>query len=152
MPNEICQTCKFSSPLNPGDYAHGIVAPLFCRQPAIHPEKRFPLVWPVVEATFWCIRYKKKPTPSVDVTGTLSPDITGSFYYLYDYNSEPLYTKLDAPWLLWYNSDYEGWLLTHIHQAGQAGFWLRNDSSPFGEYSAIPNATGTLTVTEGVPI
>ena len=90
------------------------------------------------------------PEETLEVTGTLDPDITGTYTHSSEFfNGKPVYVG-PAPenFVLWWHDAPLGWLLTLDTGVIFGGpRWGRFTETIEGEYSPAGGATGTATVT-----
>ena len=61
MPAPSCFTCYYSTACEPAEQHPEYTNPLLCNKPVTLPEKVWPLIWPIVEASFWCVNFREKP-------------------------------------------------------------------------------------------
>ena len=83
-----------------------------------------------------------------EVTGTLSPDVTGTYTGAGFYNDKPYYSLAVSGGDTWYIT-WDGsanWYLSKQLGATSGDCWLRNDADVEGDYTAQGSATGTATV------
>ena len=86
-------------------------------------------------------------TRRYSVTGTLSPDATGTYEYAQDYNGKGAYARTANPWYLFWHTGLGIWYLDAALGDIEQPNWYRNDPSPEGVYTPVGTATGTATVT-----
>lgn len=81
------------------------------------------------------------------VTGTLSPDATGSYLEYGDYNGKRYQRRLDGSYFIWWDN-VSAWKISAILGVVGASHWLRIDPNIEGDYTPQGTATGTATVAE----
>lgn len=83
-----------------------------------------------------------------DVTGTLGPDVTGTYVGAGFYNGQPYYSLEASGGQTWYISwdDSANWYLAKQLGATSGDCWKRNDPDIEGTYTLQNSATGTATV------
>lgn len=98
-------------------------------------------------------------TSSVTVTGTLTPNATGTYYrvgYLNGYGLYIQYTSSGSTYALWYSTAEDKWAITTIANlsnesvvSGGSLSWTRSTTStnPAGTFGAGDSYSGTATVT-----
>ncbi len=87
---------------------------------------------------------------NVTVTGTLSPDVTGSYTQIADYNGYPAWKHESLNWWIYRYSDAGGgwWCISSFDPPSPSpNRWRRNDASAYGDYLPLASVTGTATVT-----
>lgn len=82
-----------------------------------------------------------------EVTGTLTPDATGTYAYAGEQAGKPYYERTPGGWAIWW--DIEGWW-NISHQVDDVGvnFWGRADPNIKGLYLSAGGAVGNATVSE----
>lgn len=81
------------------------------------------------------------------VTGTLSPDATGSYVEYGDYNGNRYIRRIDGGYFIWWD-DTDTWTLSVLLGVQGTAYWTRVDPSIEGVYVAQGTATGVPTVAE----
>jgi hypothetical protein len=89
------------------------------------------------------------------VTGTLSPDVTGSYYSSGVINGQPSYLQGNvdpgSAYLIYYHTFTDNWYLQREAEDFVSPYWLSNTSGEGGLYatynpSLVSTATGDATV------
>ena len=80
------------------------------------------------------------------VTGTLDPDITGSYTVAGTYNGKNYYVNTDASRHIWWDSHDSQWAITVALGQYVVDIWYREDASVVGEFTPAGTATGIATV------
>ena len=82
------------------------------------------------------------------VTGTLDPDITGSYTVGGTYNGKHYYQNADASRFIWgvFVGEVGYWRISSILGLFDSADWSRTDASVVGEFSPAGTATGIATV------
>jgi len=80
-----------------------------------------------------------------EVTGTLSPDVTGTYSPIGKYNGKPYYEIAATGWLIWWDGS-ANWKISTVPGTEGADFWTRNDPAIEGVYTPGGTATGDATV------
>ena len=92
---------------------------------------------------------KRFTDETYDVTGVLTPDVTGNYIRVAEYNSKPSYMLAAGGWFIWWD-DVDTWNISTIQGAQGANYWTRANVAIAGVYAigggAIGEATVTLTV------
>jgi len=84
-----------------------------------------------------------------EVTGTLSPDVTGTYNPIGPWESKPSYEIVGTGWFIWWNGDADWYISSERGSPGVAN-WKRNDPAIAGVYAPGGTATGDATVSEVV--
>ena len=100
-------------------------------------------------------RYETTSGPSSKhiVTGTLSPDATGDYFYDGIFNGKPSHKRTvgDTYYLYWFSTPVNGWAIsTAKSTAAPWNGWYRSDPNIEGDYLPVGPAQGTATVTLNV--
>lgn len=82
-----------------------------------------------------------------EVTGELTPDITGTYNPIGPYNSMPSYEIAATGWFIWWDGS-ENWKITSVLGVEEEDFWTRNNVSIEGIYTPGGTAIGDATVSE----
>lgn len=93
---------------------------------------------------------KFKPFVPVDVTGTLTPNVTGWYGGMDHHNSRLHWYRMESEFHIWRDTDLNFWFLAYtfpVEPGDSNPYWARADSSPFGDYGPFQGAIGTATVT-----
>ncbi len=100
-------------------------------------------------------KYPEPPPPPCDleVTGTLTPDITGCFIETGVHNGKPYYKHRELNWFIWYDSSGEpatyAWHISETLGAPYVFGWHKMTAAyepPPGDYTPIGGTVGTATV------
>lgn len=81
------------------------------------------------------------------MTGTLVPDVTGTYNPIGSYNDKPSYEIVATGWFIWWDG-IDSWKISTVRGTEGADFWTRNDPAIEGVYTPGGTATGDATVTE----
>ena len=83
---------------------------------------------------------------ALEVTGTLTPDVAGTYYLHGTNDGQPTWKLAAMDWWLFYSGTYAKWYITD--QVGQftSPWWVRV-AGPAGAYEPHNGATGTATAT-----
>jgi len=82
-----------------------------------------------------------------EVTGELTPDVTGTYEDAGEYNGRRYYQRTPNGWLLWWNGVTTYFISTALGVQG-VSFWNRVTEQPPGQYFPQGDAIGEATVTE----
>lgn len=82
-----------------------------------------------------------------EVTGILSPDATGSYLNVGEYNGKPYCRRSDSGYYIWWNSVAD-WVISSVLGGSEPARWMRADPAVEGVYQPIGEAQGEATVTE----
>ena len=92
------------------------------------------------------------PTPppsSYDITGTLFPDIVGSYPLTGTFNGQSYYENITNHYVLWFQSIGGSWMITGVLGSELGAKWVKGNAVITGEYYSILPSTGTATVSPG---
>ena len=81
------------------------------------------------------------------VSGTLSPDVTGTYNPVGTYNLKPSYEIVATDWFIWWDG-IDSWIISTVRGTEGTNFWTRTDPAIEGVYSPTLPATGDATVAE----
>lgn len=81
------------------------------------------------------------------VTGTLTPDATGSYVEYGDFNGKRYHRRLDASFHIWWDG-VDTWTISVLRGIQGVSYWTRVSPDIEGAYVAQGTATGVPTVTE----
>ena len=84
-------------------------------------------------------------TTNLTVTGTVTPDVTGTYWYYQAHNGYPSWTN-DQPDKVTIYTDGEPWLNWMLWNSVSLWSMAEPTNSPEGEYAPSVQATGTATV------
>lgn len=79
------------------------------------------------------------------VTGTLSPDATGSYTEFGDFNGKRFYRHSTGGFFIWWDG-VDTWAISVLLGVEGAAYWDRVDPAVTGAYVAQGTATGIPTV------
>ena len=79
-------------------------------------------------------------------TGTLDPDITGTFEPIGPYEGKPAYKHAVLEWYLFWDGGIN-WRIDEVLGNADPPTWARTDENIEGEYTPVAPATGTATIT-----
>lgn len=82
---------------------------------------------------------------SYDVTGTLVPDVTGTYDPLGVYNLKPTYEIQATGWFIWWDG-VDSWKISTVVGTEGTDYWTRNNANIVGVYTPGGTATGDATV------
>jgi len=85
----------------------------------------------------------------VNVTGTLTPDATCTYFKAGTYNEKPYYRRADGAYFIWWFADANSWYITSVPGSEEEIFWIRMDPDIPGIYEPGGTASGTATVSMG---
>lgn len=91
----------------------------------------------------------RKTDQIYEVTGTLSPDVTGTYNPVGGYNGKNYYKLSTGDWYLWWDG-VDTWTISTVLGTEGAAYWTRVDPAIEGVYSPGGTATGDATVAEVV--
>ena len=83
---------------------------------------------------------------SYTVSGTLTPDSTGTYYYAGEYDGYDLFRRNDSAYEIWRDTLNNWWIISVAAGDVTAGCWKRIVASITGTYTPIAPYTGTATV------
>lgn len=83
------------------------------------------------------------------VTGTLSPDATGSFTTSGTHNGDGYSKRADSGYHIWWNGT-DKWIISVVLGTTGTDYWERTDPNIIGVYSPVGGATGDATVAKTV--
>ena len=83
--------------------------------------------------------------PTVQVTGTLTPDATGQYYNSGTYEDMPAYTHINGIYHIWLADGLLWTINSEIGNAETAFLWQTEDDQ-FGLAAPYGTATGTATI------
>ena len=83
------------------------------------------------------------------VTGTLSPDATGSFTTVGTYNGDGYSRRADSGYYIWWNGT-DKWIMSVVLGTVGTAYWERTDPNIIGVYSPAGTATGDATIAKTV--
>ena len=113
------------------------------------PGKSYPPRWTCEHAVLlrpfcqWGIDFRH------DVTGTLSPDVTGTYDTIGWFDNKP-YAKLQTlTYYIWYESNFDHWIISDTPGIAGTAYW-ESDAGIIGTYQPQGTATGVATVAKGV--
>ncbi len=86
---------------------------------------------------------------TVNVTGTLSPDVTCNYPYTGTHHDKPFYMRSDAVFYIWWDTETTSWILSDALDSKVGPYWQRIDPSVIGLYTPQNTATGEATVALG---
>lgn len=91
---------------------------------------------------------------TLTVTGTLSPDATGTYNLVGSYNGSALYAKSNASYFIWHGGELnDGWFIGAPNELfAMATVWIRISTTPIGAYTPDGANTGTATAAAGTTI
>ncbi|MFA5163817.1 MAG: hypothetical protein WC441_04870 [Patescibacteria group bacterium] len=95
----------------------------------------------------WGDRVKIRKLPDYVVTGSLTPDATGNYYYTGIVNGKPYYRRGIDSWFIWRSEVNNTWWITTTLASISGYRWTRVNTEIVGSYVAEGGATGTATVT-----
>jgi hypothetical protein len=95
--------------------------------------------------------YYSAPKTILYVTGTLSPDVTGTYPFGGFYNGQP-YFERSAGWFIWRHIGDAAWVLSESLGVYGADGWLNESTGPDESYIAYGAATGIAYGTLDEPI
>ncbi len=81
------------------------------------------------------------------MTGTLDPDIKGTYNYAGEYSGKPYYYGGTVPYYLFWDGGIN-WRMDAVLGDAEPPTWSRTDIDIEGEYTPVAPATGTATVTQ----
>jgi hypothetical protein len=90
--------------------------------------------------------------PDFIVSGDLTPDVTGNYYYVAEFDEHPCYQGGALNWYLAYNNSIGFWVISE--EPGDVGIiwpcWIHSQqfSDPPGTYNPTNGAEGIATVSE----
>lgn len=93
----------------------------------------------------WCPFYSP-PFSTLTVTGTLSPDATGTYQLSGSYNSRP-YWKSSSAWYLWWQPTGPNWVISEVLGTEGSRGWLSFGDDITQLYGPYGTATGNADVT-----
>lgn len=83
----------------------------------------------------------------VSISGTLTPEVTGRWYYNGIYNTKECYKDVTGAYYLYWNSaPFGAWVVSNSLGGLGSVYWV-GGATMAGAYNAYVNCTGTLTVT-----
>jgi len=82
-----------------------------------------------------------------EVTGELSPDVTGTYNPIGTYNSKPSYEIVATGWFIWWDG-IDSWKISTLRGTEGTNFWTRTDPAIVGQYDPTLPATGNAVVAE----
>ncbi len=82
-----------------------------------------------------------------EVTGTLSPDVTGDYLPDGIYNGKMSYSHAVGVFFIWWNG-IATWYISGIKGGMPGPHWCRTAPTIEGQYGPLGGATGIATVTE----
>jgi hypothetical protein len=88
------------------------------------------------------------PFSDLQLTGTLSPDASGTYTLKYIYNSQPTFA-LSTTWFLWWDPADQTWYISEIRGTVGARGWYNESTQTLGTYEPYGTATGTAQLTCG---
>ena len=86
------------------------------------------------------------PPGDYEVTGTLTPDATGTYLESTPHDGKPTYIRDDYAYLISWQAAYSAWWIFTLSPL-PFSYWSRSDPSVDGMYNPTYNATGIATVT-----
>lgn len=106
----------------------------------------------IIRGTYFPGRILQAKDESVVVTGTLSPDVTGTFIPSGNYNGYPLFILPGAPaTFLYYSPPAMSYIIARtLSDSGLTDFWVPSSplTEPTGTYLGQGAFTGTATATD----
>lgn len=96
------------------------------------------------DATNIAILYDSR---NYEVTGTLDPDVTGTYNPIVSFNDKRSYEITATQWFLWWDG-LDTWNISAAPGVQGADFWTRTDPDIEGDYDPGGTATGDATVTK----
>lgn len=97
------------------------------------------------DATNIAIEYE--PEKVYEVTGTLTPDVTGYYFEHIMHNGKRSYRRTDGLYFLWWDGATR-WVINTGLDIMFPPAWLRVDPNPIGDYQPIGPWTGVATFAE----
>jgi len=82
-----------------------------------------------------------------EVTGDLTPDVTGTYENGGEYEGKRYYQRTVDPWYIWWNG-ISHWFISEVLGLTGVARWSRMDPDIEGEYEPLGDALGDATVTE----
>jgi hypothetical protein len=83
------------------------------------------------------------------VSGNSTPDCTGDYYATDDYNGYESYCRADSQFYIWDTGSGSQKVISPV-RGNPNESWIKNSSGIEGQYDPWINATGVVTVSEGV--
>lgn len=83
------------------------------------------------------------------MTGTLSPDVTGTYDTVGWLNNQPYAKCTTAESYIWWNTVTEKWILSLLLGIIGGSYWIGDDGF-IGTYQPSGTATGVATIAKGV--
>jgi len=88
---------------------------------------------------------KRLTDEAYTVSGTLSPDVTGNYIRVPEYNGKPSYMLAAGGWYIWWDN-VDSWKISTVQGTEGTNFWTRTSVDIVGVYSPTLPATGDATV------
>lgn len=88
-----------------------------------------------------------KPKKTYEVTGTLEPDVTGTYEDAGEYNDERYYELAGNGWYIW-TDGFDNWFISTALGVKAGAWWVPADPDLEGDYNPAGTAIGIATVTE----
>jgi hypothetical protein len=85
-------------------------------------------------------------TGILDVTGTLTPDATGTYYQAGVFNEQPFYVRPDALYLVFWNNSLNKWIIAPPGEDSGLPYWQSASTVIEASYTAQSGAVGTAAV------
>jgi len=82
---------------------------------------------------------------SYDVTGVLTPDVTGTYNCVGNYNGKPSYLLAAGGWYIWWDN-VDTWNISTVQGTQGTNYWTRTNPAIAGVYSPGGTAVGDATV------
>jgi len=83
----------------------------------------------------------------LQISGTLSPDVTGNYSVVGNYGGKFLYKLSTADWFIWWQDPFN-WILSNSVGATGAAWWVGDGVPVTGLMTPFGTATGVATVTD----
>jgi len=93
----------------------------------------------------WVDSGTKRDVITYEATGTLDPDITGTFEYHNEYNGKSSYKLSGQEWYIWWDN-VDTWVISTAQGTADANYWERTSSIRHGDYSPTGGASGDASV------
>jgi len=84
--------------------------------------------------------------PKYEVTGDLSPDVTGTYEAAGPYEGKPSYEIVSTGWYIWWEPE-GNWTISRERGVVEDDWWIHIHPDIEGAYTAHGGATGEATVT-----
>ena len=89
------------------------------------------------------------PTPDLIVSGEITPNSTGNYYYAGMYGGEQYYKRADSAYYIFWQSEIESYLIHHDLGSDVEPYHYSTTGELIGSYEPVGEATGTAIVSAG---